>query len=568
MKTITKALFLVVFLFSAFDSNADDCDKLNLTDCLNLISAEIDADRSAEFQEISAQAEAEIFDAKRALSVSTTGDVPISILGNEVSLNDLLPLLNIAVDPGTSGDTNESAGISLEFSPNRKVLGGDIKLAAAIRKPEVSEPFVKAIDDSEIVASLNSGLDYSDDIGTSLTYSFEGSIFGRGIGRSLATYKDLSDGIVAAATHQANQKSQADPNFAGALVTSLKKAFPSQQAAIVAVIRNGPLIRLREVISLGVVKEGSTQSDATELVNRIKQARITAGAGHASGQIVANCVFHIEGIQDAGISDAAADELGNCVYENVLAVAREGVQKSIDRTNLLNEFLVANNFYSFASLIGNQPQLLISAGARYRDELAGGNSYNAKLSFEFDMSGHNVNNMQRYLNSQRNNRNFSAACNAELGATTDLLLIAESCAGEIGDYIGNNPIESGGWRGSVSVEYEDKQEAMFEVPGLEDPLKLDGGSSLIGSVAVGRQLQIVASSLPKAKLDFSLSYEDVSDDPNRQNRALGAVTFTQQLAEGLQLSIGLVWANKPEYRPSVDEEISARIGLNYKLAGK
>ena len=69
----------------------------------------------------------------------------------------------------------------------------------------------------------------------------------------------------------------------------------------------------------------------------------------------------------------------------------------------------------------------------------------------------------------------------------------------------------------------------------------------------------------KAKLDFTVSYEDVLNDPIRQDRTLAVLSFSQGVANGFSLSASLVWANKPEYRGNVDEEFSANLGLNYKF---
>lgn len=560
MKTSSLALLSIITCFFHFDASAETCDDLDLNACLAAIGTE---EANATITEISDESASEIFDAKRALSISTTGDIPLNVLGNEVSLNDLLPLLNIAVDPGTSGD---SAGVTLEYSPTQTILGGDIKLGAAIRKPEIADPFREAITDMELLSTLESGLDYSDDLNATFTYSFEGSLFGMGVGRSFDTYLDIADGLVEIASNNAILTVKHDGRFIGELNRGLTKHFQSKDA-ISKVINGGKLRDLPPAISVTVQNEGSNKSDATDLINKIIVSGSATSADNLGARVSMECVHLIDKDITSGIQAAKADQFGDCVHENLLTVIRDGVQRGEARAGLLNELLNNYGLFQLAGLTNNQPQLLFSVGARFRNELAGGDDFNAKLSFEFDMSGHNINNMWKYHRSSRAKK-VTSQCKSKLSKSKDNFSLAKVCAEEIGRYIVDNPIESGGWRGSVSVEYVDRQDGMFEIPGVENPLSLDGGRSLIGSIAVGRQFQITNTSLPKAKLDFSLSYEDVSDDPNRQNRTIGSVTFTQQLAEALQLSVGLVWANKPEYRPSVDEEFSARIGLNYKLSGK
>lgn len=49
---------------------------------------------------------------------------------------------------------------------------------------------------------------------------------------------------------------------------------------------------------------------------------------------------------------------------------------------------------------------------------------------------------------------------------------------------------------------------------------------------------------------------------------MASATLSQGTVSGLTLSASLVWANKPEFRGDVDEELSANIGFNYKLAGR
>ena len=47
---------------------------------------------------------------------------------------------------------------------------------------------------------------------------------------------------------------------------------------------------------------------------------------------------------------------------------------------------------------------------------------------------------------------------------------------------------------------------------------------------------------------------------------LADATLTQEVSLGATLTLGLVYANKPEYRVDVDKEFSARFGVNYKIS--
>ena len=94
------------------------------------------------------------------------------------------------------------------------------------------------------------------------------------------------------------------------------------------------------------------------------------------------------------------------------------------------------------------------------------------------------------------------------------------------------------------------------------------GHSFTGSFVLGRPFQFLRwnNGLPTGKLDLNVGYEDVSDDPMRNDRLTGAITATQELTGGLQLTLGVVWANRAEYLPDNDSELTARIGLNFKLS--
>ncbi len=565
---------ITLALLNTTSVHAHVCDSLNLDDCLNTLRQTLAPESAAAFTPLEGEELAKRFQAKRALSVSTTGDVPLSVLGNSVSLNDLLPLLNISVDPGTSGDQSKSASISVEYSPTDPILNGDFKIGVAAREPEITDAFKSVIDDSEIVNALESDFDYSDDVEISLTYSYEDSLFGMGIGRSFSGYDDLAEGFVQAGRAYATNKAKFNQMNLVDLEESLFVPFAVDPQSIIDVLDNGPLSSLSKAIADSLVQLINTADAAQEAAHRIDDF-IRDNPASPSADLLSSCSPPIRDSRRAGLNSARANRYGDCIATNFLESVKADVERFVNRENFLNTYFTGNNFFRFSSLVSNQPQLLFTANARIREELAGGDSYSAKLSFEFDMSGHNINNMFKYLENTSNwqvngrqNENFTDKCEAQISSSgRNLSALGQACALAIGEYIGNNPVKTGGWRGALNLEYIDREDDEFMVEGVAVPLSLEGGSSVIGSIAVGRQFQVLDAKLPRGKLDFSASYEDVSDDPTRQDRWVGGLTFTQEVADALQLTIGVVWANKPEYRPDSDEEVTARIGLNYKLSG-
>ena len=60
----------------------------------------------------------------------------------------------------------------------------------------------------------------------------------------------------------------------------------------------------------------------------------------------------------------------------------------------------------------------------------------------------------------------------------------------------------------------------------------------------------------RMSVGMSVKFEDVSDDPMRQDRLVAALTVTKKFGD-ITLPFGLVYANHTEFVTEVDEEISA-----------
>jgi hypothetical protein len=207
----------------------------------------------------------------------------------------------------------------------------------------------------------------------------------------------------------------------------------------------------------------------------------------------------------------------------------------------LAERLQKVGFYGLLDLINNQPQWSLTAEYHARDEAVGPDEFKAELSYEMGLV--NVNTYR------------TASC----GETDALLCLENYLSEHVDDLKASNRV-------TFKADYSKLQRLNFSLPGTtlfafsEKPVER---FSL--SAAFGRYLGKEVSSRTRARVDVSIGYEDFSDDPARQDRGLATATFTYPVAEGFYLSVGAIYATKPEFRGDVDEELSARAGFTYKV---
>ena len=261
--------------------------------------------------------------------------------------------------------------------------------------------------------------------------------------------------------------------------------------------------------------------------------------------------------QSVASGDPAAVTAGifaNCLVNEAKRRVEANTLDENQRLLAYQQALAANGFFKISDLINNQPQAIIMTSYRSRDDNAGGDSFSVKASLEFDLSGHNINNLNKTLKKN--------------GCWTDIqsdVFNYRACADDVGKYVAKNSVKEGGWRLSVNLEYA-KTDSLNLAFSNGTMLDQDDSKMVKFGLVAGRQFSLLAGrGLPAAKIDIAANYEDVSGDPMKQDRATANVTFTQQLAKATQLSFGVVWANKPEFRGAAEEDITARIGLNYKI---
>lgn len=244
-------------------------------------------------------------------------------------------------------------------------------------------------------------------------------------------------------------------------------------------------------------------------------------------------------ISDLDPDDAAALEA---------AMARE-LAANEDYRASLERALERAGFFAFADLVANQPQAYVNVEWSSPDELVGPRKLLGKATYEHGFV--NVNNLRR-------------SCGATNMASDGQAAALATC---LHTYLTPQRLTQlrRGDRLAVSVEYTDVEDYKVVLDQDNVTLELPADRKLVGSVAFGRYLSFFEDGSGNTRVDLDWKYEDYGDDPNRKDRSVVTLTFSQKMIDDMVLSLGVVYANKPEFRGDVDKELSARAGLSYKF---
>jgi hypothetical protein len=96
-------------------------------------------------------------------------------------------------------------------------------------------------------------------------------------------------------------------------------------------------------------------------------------------------------------------------------------------------------------------------------------------------------------------------------------------------------------------------------------LELDGTTKLIGKAAYGRNLWVDEDGEVRGHFDLSARYEYVDEEDVFNRRGVATATYSQKLVDGTSAVFGISWASDPELLTDVQHEVSAHVGLTYKL---
>jgi hypothetical protein len=138
----------------------------------------------------------------------------------------------------------------------------------------------------------------------------------------------------------------------------------------------------------------------------------------------------------------------------------------------------------------------------------------------------------------------------------------DSCLDKYSKYVRDHAAEIGaGERFSFAGEYVEIDDDTIDT-GIDGvaPVVLDAGRKLVLSTGWSRKFDM--GEAEPVLFDLVGQYEDVSDDPMRQDRGIIILTLTRKLA-GVSVPFGIVYANHGEFLSEVDERLSAHVGLKF-----
>ena len=440
------------------------------------------------------------------LAVSTPGESPM-VPDAATTANDFISRLRISADSGglNGGESEES--ILVELNELLGVHADGLKFTARLAQAELFQPLVEAIPEdgrADAVSSLEEGLDDFDDVTLALTYS----PFNERRGRRW----DLHDGIWSELFSAARERIQAETDEFNAANDECTAGFDR------------------------LLNERLTDEQASRL-----GYADCASLGSKEGS---SCVL------DAAAFEITFGDLKKLYPDETefIASLQEvcGVAETarMERLSELASTLESSAFYRFGDLINNQPQVYFSAEAVLRDDLVGPDELKARFTFEKGWV--NVNSFKAF---QKGCAEDTLTClDQYLNPRTKKLLA--------------------GNRVAVSIEYADIDDYSLMLADPAIMLDLEGSRRLEAQLVYGRYLAVNEDGQAQSRVDIGYTYQDVEDDPMRQDRGMGTLTYTQRVSSTLAFSASLVYASDPEFRGHVDKDISARVGLNYRLLHK
>lgn len=216
-----------------------------------------------------------------------------------------------------------------------------------------------------------------------------------------------------------------------------------------------------------------------------------------------------------------------------------------NREAAITAILKSAGFGRLAELVNNQPQLTFEAESRVRTGAAGPEQFSGKVRAETGFT--NMNRMRGY-------------CSARGISPNDVECLSRFTR----DSSNIRGLERGHrlW-GSVSGMYRSPFEYALTAPAVT--ADVERALEFEASAGYGVYLNLSQPKDLRDHLDLTASYKLVRDDPLRQDRFVANASYTYRLSDGTSGTIGVTYANKPEFLGDVDRKFGAHLGVSVKV---
>lgn len=246
------------------------------------------------------------------------------------------------------------------------------------------------------------------------------------------------------------------------------------------------------------------------------------------------------------------EQLANLKATLVVTAAQIGAGQKAAAAEITRQ-LAQNGLDRLPELVLAQPQLLLTATRRFREELAGPDAWGARLTYE-----HSFANLGHFL------RGPGTACRAtnEAGAAASLIAAPTLCYAALTRYLQAHEADLANEnRFSASLEYRRVDSTNFSFAQDGVTLDIPKTDRLIASLGYGR---VLPRSAAKDRLDVKIDYDSNIDDTSAaQNRFVASLTYTRRIGD-FDMPFGIVYANKSEFLEGLDKQVSVHVGLKFR----
>jgi hypothetical protein len=201
----------------------------------------------------------------------------------------------------------------------------------------------------------------------------------------------------------------------------------------------------------------------------------------------------------------------------------------------------------FGQLVNNQPQLYVTVGRAFRDELFGPDLLRGRISFEMGL-GNSLNRALDEVGASSCQTNLSACLTAYTqfvnAGRTRAAIKAASRLSFFAEFVRNDAYHF------VSPE-----------PALD--FAIAEGTGWSAGLDYGRLVGVDDDGTAAGRFDASVRWEAPADKAV-DRRFVASLTLTKKLGD-ISIPFGLVYANKEKFLTGVDHGLSANVGLKFNL---